>query len=102
MVAATCADCHVPHGKTFPDWIDKFFAKLTIGSKDIFHHTIGTYDTKEKFQAARYEMAQNVIENMRERDSKECRFCHSLEAMDLAEQGKSAARKHKRILTFGY
>jgi cytochrome c-type protein NapC len=100
-VRATCADCHVPHGKTFPDWIDKFFAKLTIGSKDIFHHTIGTYDTKEKFQAARYEMAQHVIENMRSRDSKECRHCHSLEAMNVAEQGKSASRKHKRIMEKG-
>ncbi len=100
-VRATCADCHVPHGKTFGDWIDKFLAKLTIGTKDIFQHTIGTYDTKEKFQAARYEMAQHVIENMRKRDSKECKFCHSLEAMDFAEQGKSASRKHKRIMEKG-
>ncbi|MBF0448221.1 MAG: NapC/NirT family cytochrome c [Magnetococcales bacterium] len=100
-VRATCSDCHVPHGKTFGDWIDKFLAKLTIGTKDIYQHTIGTYDTKEKFEAARYEMAQHVLENMRKRDSKECRHCHSLDAMDLAEQDKSAARKHKRVMEKG-
>ncbi|MBF0358201.1 MAG: NapC/NirT family cytochrome c [Magnetococcales bacterium] len=100
-VRATCADCHVPHGKTFPDWLSKIYVKATIGTKDIYHHLMGTYDTKEKFQASRYEMAQNVIKHMRERDSKECRFCHSLDAMNLAEQGKSASRKHKRIMESG-
>jgi cytochrome c-type protein NapC len=100
-VRATCADCHIPHGKTPGDWIDKILAKVLVGGKDLYHHTVGTYDTKEKFQAARYELAQNVIKNMRARDSKECRYCHSLEAMNLAEQGKSAARKHKRVLEQG-
>ncbi len=100
-VRATCSDCHVPHGKTFGDYIDKFMAKLTIGTKDIYHHTIGTYDTKEKFKAARYKMYVNTLEHMRERDSKECRHCHALEAMDLDEQGKSGARKHKRAMEEG-
>ena len=100
-VRATCADCHVPHGKDIGDYIDKFFAKAKTGTKDIFHHLIGTYDTPEKFEAARYELAQAVLEEMRHRDSKECRYCHSMEAMDLAEQDKSASKKHKRIMEKG-
>lgn len=97
-VRATCADCHVPSGKTFGDYIDKFLAKLTIGSKDIYHHLIGTYPSREAFEKDRYHLAQNVLATMRARDSKECRACHSLEAMDMEGQGKSAARKHKRIM----
>ncbi|HAT51199.1 MAG: NapC/NirT family cytochrome c [Nitrospirae bacterium] len=97
-VRATCSDCHVPHGKTFGDYIDKFLAKLTIGSKDIFHHLLGTYPTRESFEKARWHLAQNVLANMRARDSKECRYCHSFDAMDMEEQDKSAARKHKRVM----
>ncbi|MEO5327435.1 MAG: NapC/NirT family cytochrome c [Magnetococcus sp. THC-1_WYH] len=97
-VRATCSDCHVPHGKTFGDYIDKFLAKLTIGSKDIFHHLLGTYPTRESFEKARWHLAQNVLADMRARDSKECRSCHSFDAMDMEEQDKSAARKHKRVM----
>lgn len=97
-VRATCADCHVPHGKTFGDYINKFLAKLTIGSKDIYHHLLGTYPTRESFEKARWHLAQNVLANMRSSDSKECRHCHSLDAMDMEAQDKSAARKHKRVM----
>ena len=97
-VRATCSDCHVPNGKTFGDYIDKFLAKLTIGSKDIYHHIIGTYPTREAFDKDRWHLAQNVLADMRSRDSKECRHCHSFEAMDMEEQDKSAARKHKRVM----
>ncbi|MBF0428515.1 MAG: NapC/NirT family cytochrome c [Magnetococcales bacterium] len=100
-VRASCADCHVPHGKTFPDWIDKFLAKLEIGSKDIYHHFIGTYPDKPAFEKARWHLAQNVLENMKKRDSKECRACHSLEAMLLSEQDKSGAKKHKSAMEKG-
>ncbi|MBF0418982.1 MAG: NapC/NirT family cytochrome c [Magnetococcales bacterium] len=97
-VRASCADCHVPNGKTFGDYIDKFLAKLTIGSKDIYHHLIGTYPTRESFDKNRWHMAQNVLAYMRSRDSKECRNCHSMEAMNMEDQEKSAARKHKRVM----
>ncbi|MBF0140375.1 MAG: NapC/NirT family cytochrome c [Magnetococcales bacterium] len=97
-VRAVCADCHVPNGKTFGDYIDKFMAKLTIGSKDIYHHLIGTYPTRESFDKKRWHMAQNVLAYMRSRDSKECRNCHSMEAMNMEDQDKSAARKHKRVM----
>ncbi|WP_130472022.1 NapC/NirT family cytochrome c [Candidatus Magnetaquicoccus inordinatus] len=100
-VRATCADCHVPHGKDIGDYIDKFIAKARVGTKDIFHHLIGTYSTPEKFEAARYRLAQGILEEMRHRDSKECRFCHNFEAMNLEKQEKSAVNKHKRAMEKG-
>ncbi|MBF0126246.1 MAG: NapC/NirT family cytochrome c [Magnetococcales bacterium] len=97
-VRATCADCHVPHGKTFGDWVSKFFVKLEIGSKDIYHHFIGTYPDKAAFEKKRWDLAQNVLSHMKHRDSKECRYCHAYEAMNLEEQDKSASKKHKKIM----
>ncbi|MBF0423166.1 MAG: NapC/NirT family cytochrome c [Magnetococcales bacterium] len=97
-VRAVCSDCHVPDGKTIDDYISKFMAKLTIGSKDIYHHLIGTFPTKEAFDKERGRMAQNVLAYMRSRDSKECRRCHSFDAMNMEDQEKSAARKHKRVM----
>lgn len=97
-VRATCSDCHVPHGKTFGDWIDKFLAKLQIGSKDIFHHFVGTYPDKPAFEKSRYPLAQHVLENMKARDSKECRACHNYDAMQFDEQDKSAQKKHKKAM----
>lgn len=100
-VRATCADCHVPHGKTFGDWIDKFLIKLEIGSKDIFHHLIGTYPDKAAFEKHRWNLAQNVLTSMKGRDSKECRFCHAYASMNLADQDKSASKKHKKSMESG-
>ncbi|MEO5364039.1 MAG: NapC/NirT family cytochrome c [Magnetococcus sp. DMHC-8] len=102
-VRATCADCHVPHGKDILDYIDKFFAKAKVGTKDIYHHLIGTYPASapEKFEAARYRLAQGILEEMRHRDSKECRFCHNFDAMNLEKQEKSAVNKHKRAIEKG-
>jgi nitrate/TMAO reductase-like tetraheme cytochrome c subunit len=100
-VRATCSDCHVPHGKTFGDWLAKIAAKATIGSKDIWHHAIGTYDTKEKFEQARGRLAASVIEEMKSRNSKECRGCHNFDAMNIDEQGRSAGKKHRAAMESG-
>ncbi|MBF0311360.1 MAG: NapC/NirT family cytochrome c [Magnetococcales bacterium] len=100
-VRAECADCHVPHGATFGDWLSKIWAKAYIGSKDIWHHTIGTYSEKGSFDKARYELAQSVIHNMKSRDSKECRGCHNFDAMNFEKQDRTAAKKHRRALEQG-
>ena len=97
-VAATCPDCHVPHDKDIAGWFEKVYFKVTIGVKDIWHHTIGTYNTPEKFEAARYELAQLVTERFKSRGSKECMFCHKLETMAMDKQDKKAASKHKSVL----
>lgn len=100
-VRATCADCHVPHGKTVGDWVSKFLVKLEVGSKDIYHHLIGTYPDQAAFEKSRWHLAQNVLKDMQHRDSKECRACHALESMNLDVQDKSGAKKHKRVMETG-
>lgn len=89
-VRATCADCHVP--KAF---IPKMIAKV-MAAKDVFHHLIGTIDTKEKFDAYRWTMANRVWAKMKATDSRECRTCHAWESMDLSEQDRLARQKHGR------
>ncbi|HCO78214.1 MAG: NapC/NirT family cytochrome c [Hydrogenophilus thermoluteolus] len=88
-VKAECADCHVPK-----EFFPKVAAKI-IAVKDIYHHLIGTIDTKEKFEAHRWTMANRVWEKMKATDSRECRTCHEFADMDLTEQGRSARRKHE-------
>ena len=85
-----CADCHVP--KAF---LPKMKAKI-LAYKDVLHEILGTIDTKEKFEARRWEMANRVWAKMRATDSRECRNCHSWEAMAMDEQDKVARKKHGR------
>ncbi|MES9903432.1 MAG: NapC/NirT family cytochrome c [Sedimenticola sp.] len=89
-VRATCSDCHVP--KPF---IPKMIAKV-MAAKDVYHEILGTVDTKEKFDDYRWTMASRVWEKMKSTDSRECRSCHSLDTMDLAEQDRSARKRHGR------
>ncbi|MBF0381895.1 MAG: NapC/NirT family cytochrome c [Magnetococcales bacterium] len=95
-VRVVCSDCHVPHGKGFFDYLEKLEDKVIVGGRHLYHHLIGTYPDRESFEKSRYRLAQYVLTNMRERDSKECRQCHTYEAMQFLDQGKSAANKHKR------
>ena len=89
-VRTECHDCHVPH-PTLP----KLHAKL-LAAKDVWHEILGTIDTEEKFEAHRWKMANRVWEKMHASDSRECRSCHTAAAMDLAEQTRTARKKHKR------
>jgi len=91
-VRATCADCHVPSSK-HP--IAKIWTKI-YAAKDVYHEIIGTIDTPEKFEAHRWEMANRVWDKMKKTDSRECRTCHSWNAMMFNEQDKSASKKHQR------
>lgn len=94
-VRAVCSDCHVPKS---------FFPKLTakiIAIKDVYHELIGTIDTKEKFDAHRWEMASRVWAKMKATDSRECRSCHAFESMDLSAQDRTARKKHPRALMEG-
>ena len=89
-VRATCADCHVPK-----EFGPKIVAKV-LAYKDVLHEILGTIDTKEKFEAHRWEMANRVWAKMKATDSRECRTCHTWDSMDLSEQDKSARRRHGR------
>ena len=87
-VRATCSDCHVPK-----PWTEKIIRKIKA-SNELFHKALGTIDTREKFEAKRLELAENVWASMKASDSRECRNCHTLETMDLESQDKSARKKH--------
>lgn len=97
-VRAICSDCHVPK-----PWGAKMVRKIQASFKELPHKIMGTIDTKEKFEAKRLELAEDVWAGMKANDSRECRNCHSLETMLLDKQDKSARKKHtlKRKLEKG-
>lgn len=85
-VRATCSDCHVPRG-----WTHKIIRKVQA-TGELFHWAIGSIDTPEKFEAKRHQLAVREWERMRANDSRECRNCHSFEAMAFHRQSVKAAR----------
>ena len=86
-VRAICSDCHVPH-----EWTPKLIRKIQA-SGEVWGMLIGKIDTVEEFEEHRWEMANNVWRTMEETDSRECRNCHSFEAMDFSLQGRRAREK---------
>ena len=90
-VKATCGDCHVPHGLA-----DTLVRKVKAAN-DVFHHLVGTLDTKEKFEQHRPELARRVWTYMKETDSRECRHCHDTRTMDPELQGKTARKQHLKL-----
>lgn len=88
-VRATCADCHVPN-----EWQHKVVRKIRA-TNELFHALTGSIDTKEKFDANRLELAENVWHTMKNNDSHECRNCHHFEAMDPATQNARSALVHQ-------
>ncbi len=94
-VRATCSDCHVPK-----EWGPKLVRKIKA-SNDIYHKILGTIDTPDKFEAKRFELATRVWDYMKKTDSRECRSCHTQEAMDFAKQGRRAAKKMQEAFDIG-
>ncbi len=86
-VRAICADCHVPK-----DWTAKLVRKIKA-SNELYHKIAGTIDTPEKFEAKRLELAENVWAEMKSNDSRECRNCHSYDAMHFEKQRPRSAEK---------
>jgi cytochrome c-type protein NapC len=89
-VRAICSDCHVPK-----DWVHKFVRKIKA-SGELYGKIMGTIDTKEKFEARRFELAKNEWKHMKETDSRECRNCHSWDAMEKAKQRPRAQTNHAK------
>ena len=87
-VRAICSDCHVPHA-----WIPKIIRKIQA-SKELWGKLTGYIDTPEKFEAHRMEMATHEWERMKSVDSRECRNCHSFDAMSGDKQKQSIYKKH--------
>jgi len=86
-VRAICPDCHVPK-----DWTHKFVRKIQASQELVSKFITGAIDTPEKFEAKRMELAQNVWATMKATDSRECRNCHSWDAMDPHKQSPRAAK----------
>jgi cytochrome c-type protein NapC len=94
-VRASCPDCHVPH-----PYIYKLQRKVHA-TNELYHKILGTVDTRDKFEAKRLEMAQNVWRVMKETDSRECRNCHEFEHMDPEAQERVSARRHEKAFKQG-
>ena len=88
-VRAVCSDCHVPK-----PWGLKVARKIQASLKELPAKVLGTIDTREKFDAKRLELAEEVWKDMKASHSRECRNCHSVEAMKIADQERSARKKH--------
>lgn len=95
-VRAECADCHLPHD----NWFELVWTKAVV-SLDIIPEMMGKLDTAEKYEEHRAEMATAVWRQFRENDSKFCRSCHSVDAMDLENQERRTARQHTRAAENG-
>lgn len=89
-VRAICSDCHVPR-EPGPMLLRKVRATF-----ELYGHITGVIDTKEKFEAHRYELAKRVWTRMKETDSLECRNCHSESAMSNELQSEKAKNRHAR------
>jgi len=95
-VRASCSDCHLPHD----NWFELVTTKIIV-SYDIVPEMMGKIDTAEKYEAHRGEMAEAVWRQYKENDSKFCRSCHTVEAMDAEAQGRRTARTHERAAERG-
>ena len=95
-VRATCPDCHVPK-----PWVAKVIRKIQASFNEVPKHFIGYIDTREKFEAHRLELAEKVWAAMKASNSRECRNCHSMSAMDLAKQKPRARGQHEDAVTSG-
>ena len=89
-VRAGCPDCHVPNSLG-----PKLVAKV-MAAKDVWGEIMGNIDTEEKFEEHRWVMANRVWAKMEATDSRECRSCHTFDAMALTEQEKTSRKKHKK------
>lgn len=86
-VRAICSDCHVPHA-----WGPKVVQKIQA-SGELWAKLTGKISTEEQFEAHRWMMANKVWDKMLATDSRECRNCHSYDAMDFHKQGRRASEK---------
>jgi cytochrome c-type protein NapC len=87
-VRAICSDCHVPK-----DWVHKI-ARKAKASFEIWGKITGEVNTKEKFEANRMRLATEEWARMKASNSRECRNCHSFEAMVAEKQKPKAREKH--------
>ncbi len=89
-IRAICSDCHVPR-----DWSHKMARKMRA-SLEIWGKITGSIDTREKFEARRMVLATHEWERLQASDSRECRNCHTFDAMSPALQKQEPYMKHMK------
>ena len=89
-VRAICPDCHVPRQPGPMLW------RKVLATFEIWGKLTGVIDTREKFEAHRYELAKRVWVRMKETDSLECRNCHHDDAWNPELQSERAKARHAK------
>ena len=62
-------------------------------SNELWHKILGTIDTPAKFEQHRLVLAKHVWATMKANDSRECRNCHSEDAMDIHKMSAAAQKE---------
>jgi cytochrome c-type protein NapC len=94
-VRAICSDCHVPK-----DWVHKLTRKIQA-SQEMWGKITGEADTREKFETRRLAMATKEWARMKASDSRECRNCHSFDAMRGSGEKQMAYDTHMKAKAKG-
>jgi len=94
-VRAICSDCHVPN-----DWTHKLIRK-SKASLEVWGKITGRIDTREKFEANRMRLATDEWARMVASGSRECRNCHSFDAMSGDIQKQTVYQKHMKAQASG-
>jgi cytochrome c-type protein NapC len=89
---ASCADCHVPK-----EFLPKMWRKIQA-SREVWGAITGIIDTPEKYLAHVGVMKAREIDRLRANDSRECRNCHQIDHMLLAEQTAKARQYHELMV----
>lgn len=87
-VRAICSDCHVPK-----DWSHMMVRKIQASS-ELWGKVTGSIDTREKFDARRLVLATHEWRRLKESNSRECRNCHTFDAMSPGLQKPEPYKKH--------
>lgn len=94
-VRAICSDCHVPR-----DWSHKLLRKIQA-SQEVWGKFTGVVDTTDKFEARRLVLATSEWARMKASDSRECRNCHSFEAMRNSKEKQTVFETHMQAKAKG-
>jgi nitrate/TMAO reductase-like tetraheme cytochrome c subunit len=92
-VRASCGDCHVSEGLTAAMW------DHVLGTREVISFIFKGIRTPEDFEKVRAEGADRVRLAMVANDSKNCRSCHTMEA--IKPERKRGQRQHTEALETG-
>jgi cytochrome c-type protein NapC len=92
-VRPSCADCHVSEGLTMATW-DHF-----VGTRELVAFAFRGIRTPEAFEAERADAAHRVRMKMLGNDSRNCRSCHVMAA--IQPERTRGQRQHAQALESG-